>query len=1057
MPNRIEIISGLYADGNANKMLCCDDGCGTNISTFQNTHGSDLNVVSFNIFDAGSGVTVTLLAIDGNPPSFPFLVPDGGTFTMEFEVCWDGVTSPLGTWVGQFDTFEHSPDTPYEFVMSCINASYFGFDPLTVNFVDAPVGIPVTQTIAQTGANAMFSQFLTLTGSGCENVVITPSPILVQPDIVSTFDITWTPSTAGETLACSLEFCSGETIDVTGNSVAIDCDGCLCCVDVTIKTENDYLDPQSGFCDPGELYNTASFLEKKTIVFSMVYPAGINSSWRLQFNPALFLRDCESPFQAPNLVLPTGYSITYLQSQMPNGVAQPMALTGAGPNANNQKNWECFFRPGDPTLGTFNVELTFYNVADFSNWLTSSTFDNLLKFKRNILSAPSDWTNSAASVYNANKFLSAAFMVTDPTILVGSNFTFCQFTSCVNYSARFYNKGLYNLPSEFTNPTWTLFRNIGTVTDLSTIEKTNVRFQIQVPAMYGAAEPVCIYHLFDVTNVDNTVDFLTSSDSSRFRVQAYAGTGVLDNHLVRPGATSNIGGYWTFDLHVGTTVQPGTKYRMAAIIYGSDGTMVNTFLSPELKVTTAPDFDCTCELDFDSLWKQYWNTTAGQSFHPVGKERIGHVLSISGEEFSNCLENWGYTGDWRELVGFVRLNIYKRRTGFPTPTQTTFFQYEGHISLRDVGFPGNYNNQNDMVVVENPSGTLDVTILNRRVRWGQGPMIPQAVQTANTATYMNRVSAGAMASTYINTSGVIDSWIGSTVYFEYTIAFNLQPITGSPFLWYVVKAFPVQAIDFEPFSGFGNYLNDVTIYGRTSLTGSWTELDSDICFKDFAQIRLVYQADREGNFLFFAEPEPFGLPVLQENDEVPSPNMMTQLTSPLVVSMDTAFDPVSFTAEVILDAQAMTADKYSFCGYISTPEAPSICEYFAVHRRLGGSRLNVPSITQYGIDCEIIFPGDTFGYLYMSATQGFQIEPIPGQTYVFEWSFITPTTQILEFWFGQQGVGGSPTLVLPIGSTSGSQSFVWGASTAGWWTIRQPIGPVMTNTGTFRIGNTLCP
>jgi hypothetical protein len=400
MATRIDIVSGLDATGNANKMICCDDGCATNITTFQNVHGSALNVTTFNISDAGTNFSVTIIAINGGAPSFPFLVPDGGTFTMEFEICHVG-PGTTGTWAGYFDTAEHAPDTPFGFVMDCVPATYLGYTPTTIDFVDAPVGIPVTQTITS-GTQPMFTQTITLTGTGCGGVVVSPSPILLQQDVISTFDITWTPTTAGETLACSLEFCSGETIDVTGNSVAIDCDGCLCCVDVTIKTENDYLDPQSGFCDPGELYNTASFLEKKTIVFSMVYPAGINSSWRLQFNPALFLRDCEPPFEAANLVLPTGYAITYFQSSMPNGVAQPMALTGAGANANNQRNWECFFRPGDPTLGTFNVELTFYNVADLSNWLTAGVFDNLLKFTRNILSAPSDWTNSAASVYNAN-------------------------------------------------------------------------------------------------------------------------------------------------------------------------------------------------------------------------------------------------------------------------------------------------------------------------------------------------------------------------------------------------------------------------------------------------------------------------------------------------------------------------------------------------------------------------------------------------------------------------------------------------------------------------------
>jgi len=92
----------------------------------------------------------------------------------------------------------------------------------------------------------------------------------------------------------------------------------------------------------------------------------------------------------------------------------------------------------------------------------------------------------------------------------------------------------------------------------------------------------------------------------------------------------------------------------------------------------------------------------------------------------------------------------------------------------------------------------------------------------------------------------------------------------------------------------------------------------------------------------------------------------------------------------------------------------------------------------------------------MWTTTGFEPNPIPGETYVFEWSFASPTTAVLEFWFGQHSYAGTP-ITLPIGSTSGSQSFVWGAATDGAWTMRKPIGPVMTNTGTFRIGNTLCP
>ena len=1054
MPNRIEIIDGLLANGGANKFVCCED-CGTNVSTFQNTHGSNLNVTAFNIFTTGAGVNVTLIAIDGLPPSFPFLVPDGGTFTMEFEICWDGVTSPLGTWLGQFDTFEHSPDTPLEFTMACVPVTYFTLDPTTINFVDAPVGIPVTQTITS-GPGGMLAQTLTLTGTGCENVVVNPSPIIVpQQEGPFSFDVTWTPVTAGETLSCSLEFCSGETISITGNSVAIECDECICCVDVTIKTENGYLPDVSGLCNDENLYSTASFLERKTIVFSLIYPSGINSQWQLQFNPGLFLRLCESPFTVGQL-LPTGYSITYLQSLMPDGVAQPMQLNGTGTNSANRKNWECFFRPVNAALGTFQVELTFYQLQDLDNFILSTLWQNLGKFIRNSVSATSSLTNTAPSVYNANKVISGAFMVVDPTILTETNqFTKCQFLTCTNYTARFYNKGLYNLPSEFTGPSFVLSRNVGTVTNLSSLEKTRVEFRITVPSPYGAGEPVVIFHLFDVGTFDNTVDFLASSDSSRFRVLGYGGTGVLDNHLVRPGAVSNVGGEWRFSLHVGTTINPSTTYLMAAIVYDSDGTMVNTFISDVLTVQSQPDFDCDCTLDIDSKWLSYWQQSIGNEFRPVSKERIGHELTINGGTFETCLRNWGYTGDWRDLLQSVTLRVHKRESAFPTATQTTFFEYNNWLSIRNSGYPNNFQNTGALTVADDGSSVI-TSIMDRRVLYDNIPFVG-SVQVANSATYMNRAPAGPLSTAYINTLNVLFSWMNEIVYFEYQFKFNLSSIVGGPFVWNIVKAFPVNAIDFEPTnSGNANYLLNYAIYGRTSLTGSWTELENPVCFKDWAQIKLVFESDREGNFLFFATPIPG---YIEENDETFSPNGLTQLSSPMVVTMDTVFDPITFLAEVVLDTNQMTADKYDFCGYISNPEAASVCEYFVKHARYAGSGVSIPAAVQWGPSFQISWAASSYGYLGIYTQLGYQSAPVPGQTYVLEYSFTSATTLILNFWFGQLNSGGAPTLTIPVGSTSGSISFVWPASifpNGPWYMISQ-TGTPMTSVGTFKIGNQLCP
>lgn len=1053
--HRIDLIDGLN-DGGINRLLCCaGTGCGTNISTFQNIHGSDLNVTDFIIDTTGSGVTVTIVSINGGPVTFPFLVPDGDTFTMEFEVCWDGVTSPLGTWTGQFDTAEHAPDLEFNFLMGCIDSSSLTWSTTSLDFIDAPAGFPTTQTITMSTI-FRFTQLYPLTISGCTGVTVTPNPMVINQGMTSSFDVTWTPTGPGESLSCTIDDDCGGTFTLTGNSIGLTCDNCLCCVDISIKTENGYLPDQNGLCDTENIYNTASFLEKKTIVFSMVYPAGINSTVAFQFSPALFFAECLTPFDDPESGLPVHYYHRYISGLNPDGVAQPMTLVGAGTNAMNQKNWECFFRPVNASTGLFNIELTFFNIQDFQNVLQNLVFDNGLKLKRNVVSATTDYTNTFPSVYNSNRIIGGTFHIIDPTI--GDDFTFCQHYVCPNYTARFYNKGLYNGPSEFTNPTWLLQRTIGTVVNFSTLEKTRVRFSVNVPAIYGAGNPVCIFHLFDVTNVDNSVDFLTSTDSSRYRVLNYSGTGVLDNHLVRPGNVSAFGTNFTFDLHVGTTVNPGSRYRMAAIVYGSDGTMVNTFLSPlDWPVVNVPDPDCDCTLDFDSTWLQYWQTTNSEAFQPAPKERIGHDLSIDVGNMGNCLATWGFSGDWRTLVKQVRLNIYKRSSAFPTAVQTTFFQYETHQSIRNTSFPNNYQNVNDLIVEDNGTGGLDTTILNRRVRWENVAFQPGLVQTANTVNYMNRIPAGPNTATYIANTGTIDSWINNEVYFEYVFTLDLFSVIGVPYLWNVVKAFPVRAINFEPLSTYGTYLTDVTIYGRDTLTGPWTELTGAICFKDFLQIRLVYQSDREGNFLFFAEPEPFGLSLLQENDEVPSNNGMTQLMSNLVVSMDTAFDPVLFTAEVILDAQAMTADRYLFCGYISNPEVGQTCEYFIRHQKFGSVGIVVNPPIQWGPDINVQWPGISFGYVTMTVQNPPTDFPVPGEIYVFEWAFLNPTVAAIDVWFGQWGFAGPPNLTLPIGSTSGSFSFTWSGDATGRWCFRQPSGPAMTNGANFRIGNALCP
>jgi hypothetical protein len=185
---------------------------------------------------------------------------------------------------------------------------------------------------------------------------------------------------------------------------------------------------------------------------------------------------------------------------------------------------------------------------------------------------------------------------------------------------------------------------------------------------------------------------------------------------------------------------------------------------------------------------------------------------------------------------------------------------------------------------------------------------------------------------------------------------------------------------------------------------------------------------------------------------------MTQLNNPLVLSMDTFYDPVTYQASVVLDSPRFDDAKYRFCGYISEPQAPEACAYFLRFTRIGGTAVSFSPTTQTGGTATVGLSAVTFGYLYLAASLGDTVFPTDGNTYVFEWNYAVPTTLVTEVWFGQAGVGGSPELVIPVGSTSGSHSFVWNnVSGSGWITLRWQTGTPMTNTGVFKLGNELCP
>jgi hypothetical protein len=1065
--HRLEIISGGLDPEGTNYLNCCVS-CQNTFVTFQNTHNTAVTLDDFIITDAGSGVNVSFVGFSGQPPSWPVLSP-GQTVVFEFEVCYDGVTDPLSAWTFQLVTLEHGNELPYTFNMECVDLPSL-FNSTTFDFTDTVINSTNTKSV--TVNNITIGELLiNLDTSGCGSPEPQqfPYPTTISQGQIGLLTLTWSPTDLSNSALCTISNYCGVDFNVTASVFEEPC-GCLCCLDIEIQTEGNYLPPQSGFCDTELLYSTASFLEQKTFVFKMKYDVGLVTGWSIQFNPSLFSFTCAEEFDGTS-DFPTKYYFQYLSGAHPDGVAQTMNLVGAGMNALNLKNWEVKFRPVNAINGTFNIEFTFYMLQDYETFLSNITWPNLNKFKRSTISSPTDWLNTFASVYNIkDKFLHAAFLLTDPATLVDASPFKCMTYTCTNYAARFYNKSLGDNVPEFLNHSFTLSRNGLPVSDFSILQNTQIGFEVDIPAIYGNSASVVIFHLFNVSVEDNNVDFLSSSDSSRARVFTFPGTGVLDNHLVRPSIFSSGGGTCICTMHVDSNLNLNDKYRVAAIVYGSAGTMVNTFISQEIGVTNLPTRDCDCKPEVTSEFGQYWQLHPVNCFRPVGKERINHRVTVTSGDFILCMRDIGIImTDWRSQLQSVRLNIYKRKQNFPTNSQTTFFQYASYQSVRTPGFFGGFNNlggigslgSGGMVVQDSGANEVDIFTNNIRVPWESNLFSPSSGQVlvANNSSYMLRTSAGALSASYVFANNIDESWINEDIYFEYVFGFDLEPQVGETFIWNVVKAFKVSAIDFEPAnSGFDQVLTDVTIEGIDPATGIYVPIEEPICYSDYESIKLTYQANREGNFIFFMEPEPYGKPYLVENNEAFSPAVMAQQSNPRVISMDTSFDPVTLTASVILDSQTLVNNKkYRFCGYISFPDAAAICEYFTFHRDHTGSGISMASLT-VGDSFQLIFNNSSENrYRYGVSQVGETPAPVPGQTYVLEYSFNVPTTRIVEFWGGQWSFSGVPQVTLPIGSTSGNVSFVWGAAIGGEWTIRITTGTNMTAIGTFKIGNALCP
>jgi len=1069
MPARkIEIISGIDLLGSNNILDCLE--CQEVVITAQNVHNTSLTLQDIQLNFIGAlppDISYSILEVNGGTPSYPYTIGVGDTFTFKLQACFAiaGGTSNFSVDL-VFYTAEHLDEDPYPISFTKVLICDIFSDTL-VDFGTVPGSSTQTQNIFIT--NDTIAAFtIDIVSNTCPgSISITPSSSLIPVGATIPFAIEWNAGAYPDTVACSviLGFSSlscGCEITISGVTEDLDCDAgtSICCLDITINTENDYLDAYDELCFPDMLYRFAAILEKKQIIYYLKYFEAFTNNTIVYFNASLF-DDSGTDFQSyalTDIQPPQYYTLTYNTSLI-NGTPYAMNLANTGSNNNNQRNIQAYITFLDPANGRFKITFDFFVLCDKESIIDSFTFGNKNKYQKSTISSTTAYTNTLPSVYLQNEYLGAYVVVQKASNRV-------SLLHNLPFTARFYNSGLYGGISEFSNPTFTLTRNIGTVTTFSSIEQTKVSFTINVPAIYSGAAHI-LFHLIDETLNDNTLQFLAATDSSRSEITNIPTAGVLNNHLLSPATITYLGSnVYEATCYVDTNLDSTHQYRLFAIVYSGSKKVVNTFKSPlAYRISTIPEYDCTCLPEITSYWSNYFESREADDYRPVGKERIKHRLVIAEGDVSDCLTSWGLSfPDWRKALTGIKLRIYKRYLGFPSDPNinyTTFFEYGNYQSVRNNSYGTGWQDLTSMEVID-MNTEIWVSINDVRVRW-ENTYFNGNVSQCNNDTYMTKYPVtGVTASNYIASLNILNTWIDEEVFFEYELIFDLSSYFTQPFKFSLCKAYRVNAISFENVnSGFPDHILSQTVEGLDTSTNTWIPVSSPINYGNFSQIRITYLADDYGWFNFFIEKSPFGISNLIESNPITSPQGLSFNFPPSIVdSESTEYLGSPIEAQVVLNTQFFENTSYLFCGYWSEKSEFVPCWYFDIHYRISGTLARMNMITPtYDNDIIINFTAAVTGsYLCIRSGSAIYGSPVIGNTYTFHYSFNTATTRVLDIWFSQTGFVGTPDITLPIGSTNGIITFVWPSVTAmiDYWTIKCDSGTNYSGQGIFRIGNESC-
>jgi hypothetical protein len=642
----------------------------------------------------------------------------------------------------------------------------------------------------------------------------------------------------------------------------------------------------------------------------------LQAGQKFYFNPVLFDVNCNIASRYGSGIIDSppqsGWFFDLTDNSM-IGNTYNMTIFGTGVNANSQRNINATIYFADNT--NFFITLNFYMISDLEDWISNVMLANQPKLLNSHVSAPTPLTNVVQSVYNSQKQLCLFTYMTDSNIQVNGSDFGCFLTKSLAWTARFWNQGLNATPSEFTNPQFNFKRNGVSVPNFSTVQQTELIFEIDTPTMPNDI----VLWLFDTSQTDNFDNFVSNYDSSRLMIYDAVGSYQITNLFWAPATgVTNVGGTtWQIKVTVDKAINPNGQWRVGAIVYGVAGLQIisNSFISDIIPVTQIPGIELCCSLNYSNTWNDYSLGLINECFAPTMKERIQNKMTITDGTFDDCLIDLGMNpaNSWIDYLQRVTLNIYRKVDNYPSPGQITFFYFDSLSSNRIAGFPDNWQNNNSDLIVSDDGTTL-LTEWNGRVRYESNSYISNGnVFVANMAQGFTRTPAGALASTYISVNNANFDWSDLDIYFEYQFEFDLSPIYGQSCEFVIVRNNLIHPVDFETNpQPYTQMLKSIIVRGVKN--GIGTNIVGPFCDGQFDYLLVEVQqlVSLDYTFVALLDRFPYGVGNLLEANGAPSATGLTQLTVPEMYDVDPTFS--SGSAFFKIDLSLLSPGKYQICG-----------------------------------------------------------------------------------------------------------------------------------------------